>query len=137
MEECHKMFTDQIDWTNPEGDQVSVDVNQPLPLGGPLEHPSDTYAFTMKVEILLKPTSNKLMVVTNRFTLIVLSALRRSDKENRQVRSVLTDPEVQVKMEMEIPHSSGDLFLTACSYSTYTSKDLIKAQVYVSKLPQL
>ncbi|GJR03001.1 hypothetical protein Tco_0525985, partial [Tanacetum coccineum] len=35
MEECHKMFTDQIDWTNPEGEQVRVDVNQPLPLGGP------------------------------------------------------------------------------------------------------
>ncbi|GJT23170.1 hypothetical protein Tco_0893107 [Tanacetum coccineum] len=38
MEECHKMFTDQIDWTNPEGDQVRVDVNQPLPLGGPSGH---------------------------------------------------------------------------------------------------
>ncbi|GKA22492.1 hypothetical protein Tco_0708454 [Tanacetum coccineum] len=38
MEECHKMFTDQIDWTNPEGDQVRVDVNQPLPLGGPPGH---------------------------------------------------------------------------------------------------
>ncbi|GJX61198.1 hypothetical protein Tco_0294098 [Tanacetum coccineum] len=38
MEECHKMFTDQIDWTNPEGDQVRVDVNQPLPLDGPLGH---------------------------------------------------------------------------------------------------
>ncbi|GKB53294.1 hypothetical protein Tco_0904047 [Tanacetum coccineum] len=38
MEDCHKMITDQIDWTNPEGDQVRVDVNQPLPLGGPLGH---------------------------------------------------------------------------------------------------
>ncbi|GJS19370.1 hypothetical protein Tco_0448002 [Tanacetum coccineum] len=38
MEECHKMFTYQIDWTNPEGDQVRVDVNQPLPLSGPLGH---------------------------------------------------------------------------------------------------
>ncbi|GJR39179.1 hypothetical protein Tco_1214863 [Tanacetum coccineum] len=99
-----------------------------------LEHPSDTYVFTMKMEILLEPTSNKLMV-DNRFTLIVLSALRHSDKENRQVRSVLTDPEVQVKMEMEIPRSNGVHFLTAYSYSTYTSKDLMKAQVYVSKLP--
>ncbi|GJY11054.1 hypothetical protein Tco_0379239 [Tanacetum coccineum] len=27
-----------------------------------LEHPSDTYVFTMKMEILLEPTSNKLMV---------------------------------------------------------------------------
>ncbi|GKC05778.1 hypothetical protein Tco_0997388 [Tanacetum coccineum] len=44
---------------------------------------------------------------------------------------------VQVKMEMEIPHSSGVYFITACSYSTDTSKDLMKAQVYVSKLPQL
>ncbi|GJU45211.1 hypothetical protein Tco_1202477 [Tanacetum coccineum] len=35
MEECYKMFTDQIEWTNLEGDQFKVDVNQPLPLGGP------------------------------------------------------------------------------------------------------
>ncbi|GJU83710.1 hypothetical protein Tco_1286075 [Tanacetum coccineum] len=27
------------------------------------EHPSDTYVFTMKMEILLEPTSNKLMIV--------------------------------------------------------------------------
>ncbi|GJS30250.1 hypothetical protein Tco_0490870 [Tanacetum coccineum] len=26
------------------------------------EHPSDSYVFTMKMEILLEPTSNKLMV---------------------------------------------------------------------------
>ncbi|GKE20942.1 hypothetical protein Tco_1432454 [Tanacetum coccineum] len=26
MEECHKMLTDQVDWTNPEGDQVRFDV---------------------------------------------------------------------------------------------------------------
>ncbi|GKB44784.1 hypothetical protein Tco_0889726 [Tanacetum coccineum] len=38
VEECHKMITNQIDWTNPEGDQVRVDVNQPLPLGGPPGH---------------------------------------------------------------------------------------------------
>ncbi|GJT93454.1 hypothetical protein Tco_1082299 [Tanacetum coccineum] len=44
-------------------------------------------------------------------------------------RSVLTDLEVQVKIEMEIPRSSGVMFLTACSYSTYTSKDLMKAQL--------
>ncbi|GJR41961.1 hypothetical protein Tco_1310064 [Tanacetum coccineum] len=48
-----------------------------------------------------------------------------------------SDTQVQVKMEMEIPRSSGVYFLTACSYSTDTSKELMKAQVYVSKLPQL
>ncbi|GJS83935.1 hypothetical protein Tco_0750476 [Tanacetum coccineum] len=35
MEECHKLLTDQVDWTNPEGNQVRINVNRPLPLGGP------------------------------------------------------------------------------------------------------
>ncbi|GJW40361.1 hypothetical protein Tco_0066206, partial [Tanacetum coccineum] len=38
MDECHKMPTDQVDWTNPEGDHVRVDVNRPLPLGSPPGH---------------------------------------------------------------------------------------------------
>ncbi|GJX39927.1 hypothetical protein Tco_0254917 [Tanacetum coccineum] len=38
MEECHTMLTDQVDWTNPEGEQVRVDVNRPLLLGGPPGH---------------------------------------------------------------------------------------------------
>ncbi|GKC46130.1 hypothetical protein Tco_1063852 [Tanacetum coccineum] len=43
--------------------------------------------FTMNMEILLETTSNKLMVVTRWFTLVVLSALRRSDNENMLSRS--------------------------------------------------
>ncbi|GJV91542.1 hypothetical protein Tco_1539355 [Tanacetum coccineum] len=38
MEECHKMLTDQVDWANPEGDQVKINVNRPLPLGSPPGH---------------------------------------------------------------------------------------------------
>ncbi|GKD21642.1 hypothetical protein Tco_1223345 [Tanacetum coccineum] len=38
MEECHKMLTDQVDWANPEGDQVRINVNRPLPLDGPPGH---------------------------------------------------------------------------------------------------
>ncbi|GKG36218.1 hypothetical protein Tco_0443896, partial [Tanacetum coccineum] len=38
MEECHKMLIAQVDWTNPEGDHVRIDVNRPLPLGGPPGH---------------------------------------------------------------------------------------------------
>ncbi|GJX59505.1 hypothetical protein Tco_0290895 [Tanacetum coccineum] len=40
MEECHKMLTDQVDWANPKGDQVIINVNRPLPLGGPPGHGS-------------------------------------------------------------------------------------------------
>ncbi|GJZ60639.1 hypothetical protein Tco_0616455 [Tanacetum coccineum] len=45
------------------------------------------------MEILPEPTSNKLCV-TNRFTLIVLSSLRRSGKENKQVRYEHAGPKV-------------------------------------------
>nr|GEY62041.1 hypothetical protein [Tanacetum cinerariifolium] len=38
MEECHKLFTDQIEWMNPGGDQVKINVSRPLPLGGPPSH---------------------------------------------------------------------------------------------------
>ncbi|GKE19878.1 hypothetical protein Tco_1431390 [Tanacetum coccineum] len=41
MEECYKMLTDQVDWTKPEGDHVRINVNQPLPLGGPPGHGSN------------------------------------------------------------------------------------------------
>ncbi|GJX61014.1 hypothetical protein Tco_0293914 [Tanacetum coccineum] len=39
------------------------------------------------------------------------------------------DLEVQVKLEIEIPCSCGVYFITACSYSTDASKELMKAQV--------
>ncbi|GKA05848.1 hypothetical protein Tco_0684968 [Tanacetum coccineum] len=38
MEECHKMLTDQIDWANPEVDQVRIDIKKPLPPSGPPGH---------------------------------------------------------------------------------------------------
>ncbi|GKE19026.1 hypothetical protein Tco_1426603 [Tanacetum coccineum] len=38
MEECHKILTAQIDCTNPEGDNVRIDVNRLLTLGGPPGH---------------------------------------------------------------------------------------------------
>nr|GEU73344.1 hypothetical protein [Tanacetum cinerariifolium] len=46
-------------------------------------------------------------------------------------RSVLTG--FGVKMEMEIPRSSGVYFIITCSYSTDTSKELMKAQVVMKK----
>ncbi|GJW86448.1 hypothetical protein Tco_0161788 [Tanacetum coccineum] len=36
MEECHKLFTNQIDLVNPEGHQFVPDISNPLTLGGPL-----------------------------------------------------------------------------------------------------
>ncbi|GJW13457.1 hypothetical protein Tco_0017590, partial [Tanacetum coccineum] len=58
------------------------------------EHPSDTKVLTMKVEILLEPTSNKLLEILLKMNL-------------PDHRSVLTDQEDQAKMEMETPRSSG------------------------------
>ncbi|GJX58895.1 hypothetical protein Tco_0290285 [Tanacetum coccineum] len=58
------------------------------------EHPSDTKVLTMKMEILLELTSNKLLEILLKMNL-------------PDHKLVLIDPEVHVKMEMEIPRSSG------------------------------
>ncbi|GJT34731.1 hypothetical protein Tco_0925150 [Tanacetum coccineum] len=38
MEECYKALSDQLDWTNPEGDRCSFDLSKPLPLKGRQGH---------------------------------------------------------------------------------------------------
>ncbi|GJR25946.1 hypothetical protein Tco_1102178 [Tanacetum coccineum] len=55
MEECHKMLTDRVDWANPEGDQVRINVNRPLPLGGPPGHVTiqTKFFFNKDLEYLL------------------------------------------------------------------------------------
>nr|GFC07137.1 hypothetical protein [Tanacetum cinerariifolium] len=35
MEECHRIFTDQVDLINPEGHRIMLDIRKPLPPGGP------------------------------------------------------------------------------------------------------
>ncbi|GJU38192.1 hypothetical protein Tco_1191149 [Tanacetum coccineum] len=52
-------------------------------------HPSDTHVFTIKMKILLEPTSNKLLL----------------------------EPEDYIKMEMQIPRSNRVKFIATCSYS--------------------
>ncbi|GJY62086.1 hypothetical protein Tco_0462743 [Tanacetum coccineum] len=61
-------------------------------------------SITMTMEILPEPTSNKLYV-TNRFTLIVLSALRRSGKENKQLSRIhMIDFGISVPDLTQRPH---------------------------------
>ncbi|GJT61133.1 hypothetical protein Tco_1004666 [Tanacetum coccineum] len=127
------------------------------------EHSSDTYVFTMKMEILLEPTSNKLMLNTLDVSQNTFSSDTSIDfKSISSLIGKLGDSDVNaledptlileilsrrfflrlnildhrsdligsgVKMEMEIPPSSGVYFINACSYSTHTSKELMKAQV--------
>ncbi|GKD84211.1 hypothetical protein Tco_1351050, partial [Tanacetum coccineum] len=35
MDECHKLLTNKVDWSNPEGHQIQRNIYEPLPLGGP------------------------------------------------------------------------------------------------------
>nr|GEU92831.1 reverse transcriptase domain-containing protein [Tanacetum cinerariifolium] len=50
-------------------------------------------------------------------------------------KSILTGS-VEVKMKMEIPCSIGVYFITACPYSTDTSKELMKVQVVLRIFPE-
>ncbi|GJR97071.1 hypothetical protein Tco_0269245 [Tanacetum coccineum] len=54
MEECHKMLTDQIDWANPEGDQIRIDIIKPLPLSGPLGKLGDSNVHTLEDPTLIQ-----------------------------------------------------------------------------------
>ncbi|GJV74277.1 hypothetical protein Tco_1494272 [Tanacetum coccineum] len=71
--------------------------------------------------------------------MVVLMQIMKVTPKSKEEKDghIQSATQVQVQMEMEIPCASGVNFITACSYSTATSKDLMKAQVYVSKLPQL
>ncbi|GJV07586.1 hypothetical protein Tco_1345242 [Tanacetum coccineum] len=51
-------------------------------------------------------------------------------------RSILTDSKEYLKMVMEVPDSSRlTRFIATCSYPTDKYKDIMKAQVHVSRLP--
>ncbi|GKA21910.1 hypothetical protein Tco_0707872 [Tanacetum coccineum] len=98
------------------------------------EHPSDTYVFTMKMEILLEPTSNKLMVDST-LMLEIMSRrffLRLNLPDHR---SVLTDSKVLIKMEMASTCSSRIKFIATCSYSRLN--DFTTSRKNDLKLPQL
>ncbi|GJV14163.1 hypothetical protein Tco_1359486 [Tanacetum coccineum] len=87
------------------------------------EHPSDTKVLTMKMEILLEPTSNKLLrtdkygdsvgyTSDDVFYFFFLDTYTWKSWHGDSFkwnlpdhRSILTDQEDQAKMEMETPHS--------------------------------
>nr|GEW82221.1 hypothetical protein [Tanacetum cinerariifolium] len=79
-----------------------------------IEHLSDTYVFTMKMEILLELTSNKLMV-----------------GQSLRIYRKLKDRGEGTWFQL------SHAFITTCSYPTIKCKDIMKAQVHVSRLPLL
>ncbi|GJW13458.1 hypothetical protein Tco_0017591 [Tanacetum coccineum] len=74
-------------------------------------------------------------IVTNRFTLIVLSALRRSDKENRQVgphgsRGSSKDGDGDTSFQWS-------QFTTPCSHLMFLINDIMTTERPTTQLPQL
>ncbi|GJS78777.1 hypothetical protein Tco_0728658 [Tanacetum coccineum] len=96
------------------------------------EHNLDLSA--VKMEIQLEPTSNKLSVVTNRFTHIVLSALRCSDIENKLAWLVLTEPKRWrhlIPAESDsLPHAHAQ---TTKTYYKHQDSRIKKAQEFKTK----
>ncbi|GKC93539.1 hypothetical protein Tco_1158981 [Tanacetum coccineum] len=94
----------------------------------------------MKMEILPVSTSNSTAVDSilhagNPIKEILL-------KSNLpDYRSILTDTKIHIKMAWRylIPAAAQDKsrFITTCSYSTNKYKDIMNAQVHVSRLPLL
>nr|GEU28729.1 hypothetical protein [Tanacetum cinerariifolium] len=96
----------------------------------------------MKMEILLEPTSNKLMVVTHWFTLIVLSALRRSDNQNMLslmnliLMSILTDLQVILtKPERMTKPYSSHRFIANCFNAGNLKMEVKATNIILQGLP--
>ncbi|GJT12533.1 hypothetical protein Tco_0859575 [Tanacetum coccineum] len=107
------------------------------------EHPTDTYVLTMKMEILLELTSNKLMVGDSDVyaledPILVVEILSRRFFLRLILpdhRSVFTDSKVHIKMEMASTCSSRVKFIATCSYSRLN--DFATSRKNDLKLPQL
>nr|GEU71680.1 hypothetical protein [Tanacetum cinerariifolium] len=98
---------------------TSIDQNYPS-----TKHQSDTKVFTMTMEILLEPISNKLLVDGNPVKKILL----KLNLPNH--RSILMDSKEYIKMDVDVP-GFGRLtrFIATCSYSIDIYKDIMKVQV--------
>ncbi|GJR90384.1 hypothetical protein Tco_0214395 [Tanacetum coccineum] len=61
MEECYKVLSDQLDWTNPEGDRCLFDLSKPLPLKGRPGHltVASEYFFNNDLEYLKSTDSER------------------------------------------------------------------------------
>ncbi|GJS34145.1 hypothetical protein Tco_0532527 [Tanacetum coccineum] len=99
--------------------------------------------FTMKMEILLEPTSNKLMVEhaeydeSNTYVLERFNTSAGNPVKKILLKLNLSDHRL-CKMVVEVPDSSWlTRSITTCSYPTDKHKVIMKAQVHVSRLPLL
>nr|GEY70553.1 hypothetical protein [Tanacetum cinerariifolium] len=58
MDQCYNALTDQLDWTNPEGDKHSYDLSKPLPLQGSPGHLTIHVDFFFNNDLEYLKTSN-------------------------------------------------------------------------------
>ncbi|GJY68567.1 hypothetical protein Tco_0471549 [Tanacetum coccineum] len=132
MDECHKLLTNKVDWSNPEGHQILRNIYEPLPLGGPpgqvnLERPNwdaTDYYFKEDYTIVPKPRAVVYRDRNNQRKLMRLNELHKfSDGTLTRVMEKLDQmvkdfhlfrihkawrPDmdiVKMEMEMEIPSS--------------------------------
>ncbi|GKE20780.1 hypothetical protein Tco_1432292 [Tanacetum coccineum] len=106
-------------------------------------------SFTMKMEILLEPTSNKLMVEHAEFDESNANVLQRlytsAGNPIKEILLKLNLPDhwsilmdSKLKMVVKVPVSRLlTRFIATCSYQIDKHKDIMKAQVHVSRLPLL
>ncbi|GJS85659.1 hypothetical protein Tco_0752200 [Tanacetum coccineum] len=93
------------------------------------------------MEILLEPTSNKLMVdvLVMRTASTDVKPYQEDSSEFYLITgSIYTDQRGTVVFPMATAARRGRVrFKASCSYSTDIHKDIMKAQVHVSRLPLL
>ncbi|GKE09815.1 hypothetical protein Tco_1413366, partial [Tanacetum coccineum] len=77
MDQCYLTLSDQLDWTNPEGDRCPFDISKPLPLQGPLCHLTIHVDFFFNYDLEYLKTGNQ----DRKYTILLTKtkATRRAD----------------------------------------------------------
>ncbi|GKD35809.1 hypothetical protein Tco_1251318, partial [Tanacetum coccineum] len=105
MDECHKLLTNKVDLSNPEGHQIPQNINEPLPLGGPPGQGDDKERRNGLIHI----HGPKPLVTRLRHEELVPSLWvenESSDRERSQDRQMRNSVVISVK-----PNDGEDLFL--------------------------
>nr|GEX49790.1 hypothetical protein [Tanacetum cinerariifolium] len=136
MEECHKMITDQVDWANPEGDQVRIDVSKPLPLSGPpgCEFKHDYTIIESPREVVFPVDNNERKIM--RFNEIykfsdgtLTNIMKALDYRVKEYKVNRLNPDVSVKYEhvvMNLTCLRPPAATVGNTYSINTARDQVE-----------
>ncbi|GJU14507.1 hypothetical protein Tco_1142473 [Tanacetum coccineum] len=117
LDECHKLLTNKVDLSNPEGHQILRNIYEPLPLGGP---PGQTKTSLQTASTWIRNRDKKrvetyssgLKVIKQRSTLNVLIGMQSTITSKKTIRSSLSPEQLPTETEISRKADEAELSFT-------------------------